>query len=162
MFEYDSTAPLNDTTTSRRMEQEVTIEELTYDSPSGGPVTASLIRADESPGPGIIFLHWGFGDRTSFRTEAMAYGRTGATSLLIDAPEMGDRGKGFPRIDQADIAESYLKRCVVDVRRGIDLLLARGVSPNHLAYVGHSLGAAVGGPLAGVENRLTAFVLMAG
>ena len=92
----------------------------------------------------------------------MAYGRTGATSLLIDAPEMGDRGKGLPRIDQADIAESYLKRCVVDVRRGIDLLLARGVSPNHLAYVGHSLGAAVGGPLAGVENRLTAFVLMAG
>ena len=55
MFEYDSTAPLNDTITSRRKEQEVTIEELTYDSPSGGPVTASLIRADESPGPGIIF-----------------------------------------------------------------------------------------------------------
>jgi dienelactone hydrolase len=52
---------------------------------------------------------------------------------------------------------------IVDLRRGLDLLAARPeVDPKRLAYIGHSLGATVGGTLAGVEKRPIAYVLMAG
>jgi|SRR5260221_9736682 pimeloyl-ACP methyl ester carboxylesterase len=35
-------------------------------------------------------------------------------------------------------------------------------TPEHVAYVGHSYGATFGGVIAGVEHRISAFVLMAG
>lgn len=52
---------------------------------------------------------------------------------------------------------------VVDFRRGVDLLLARGdVDPKRLAFVGHSYNASMGAILSGVDRRFKAFVLMAG
>lgn len=46
---------------------------------------------------------------------------------------------------------------------GIDLLSSfDNVDTNRIAYVGHSLGVAWGGVLAGVEKRIQAYVLMAG
>jgi pimeloyl-ACP methyl ester carboxylesterase len=51
---------------------------------------------------------------------------------------------------------------VVDIRRGVDLLLARkDVDPKRIAYVGHSYNAVVGAILSGVDRRFKAFVLMA-
>jgi dienelactone hydrolase len=52
---------------------------------------------------------------------------------------------------------------MVDLRRGIDLLLSRPeVDPERLAYVGGSYGGRMGGLLAGVEHRLKAYVLWTG
>jgi hypothetical protein len=52
---------------------------------------------------------------------------------------------------------------VVDFRRPLDLLLARGdVDTKRIAYVGHSFDAKVGAILSGVEKRISTFVLMAG
>lgn len=51
----------------------------------------------------------------------------------------------------------------MDLRRGIDLLLARpDVDPNRLAYVGHSYGAQWGSVLSAVNKRMKTSVLMAG
>jgi pimeloyl-ACP methyl ester carboxylesterase len=58
--------------------------------------------------------------------------------------------------------ETYVQ-AVVDLRRGIDLLLARpGVDPSRLAYVGHSYGAQWGAILSAVDDRVKAAVLMGG
>jgi dienelactone hydrolase len=52
---------------------------------------------------------------------------------------------------------------VVDLRRAVDVLVARkDVDPKRIGYVGHSLGATWGGPLAAVEKRIKMFVLMGG
>ncbi len=52
---------------------------------------------------------------------------------------------------------------VIDMRRGLDLLLARkDVDPKRIAFVGHSYNASVGAILSGVDRRFKAFVLMAG
>lgn len=52
---------------------------------------------------------------------------------------------------------------VVDLRRGIDLLLARpDVDPKRLACVGHSYGAQWGSILSAVDKRMKTSVLMAG
>jgi hypothetical protein len=51
----------------------------------------------------------------------------------------------------------------VNLRRGVDLLLARkDVDPKRLAYAGHSCGANAGGFLSGIDKRFKAFVIMAG
>ena len=161
-FDYDQTAPLDERVRATHVEAGVTREELHYASPRGGRVTATLLSPVAAAPPAMVFLHWGFGDRRSFLSEAMAYARAGAAALLVDAPGMGDRGRGMPPVGRADVARDFLVQCVTDVRRGLDLLVARGADPNRLAFVGHSLGATIGGPLAGVEGRLSAIVLMAG
>jgi hypothetical protein len=52
---------------------------------------------------------------------------------------------------------------VIDTRRAIDLLLARGDVPaGRVAFVGHSFGAHIGGIVAAVDGRPRAYVLMAG
>jgi uncharacterized protein len=52
---------------------------------------------------------------------------------------------------------------IVDLRRAVDLLVTRSdVDRRRLAYVGISYGAAMGGLLAGVEDRLKAYVLAVG
>ena len=52
---------------------------------------------------------------------------------------------------------------VMDLQRGVDLLTSRSdVDPKRIGYVGHSVGAVWGGVLAGVETRISAYVLMAG
>jgi pimeloyl-ACP methyl ester carboxylesterase len=52
---------------------------------------------------------------------------------------------------------------IIDMRRGVDLLVARkDVDPERIAYVGHSYNATVGAFLRGSDKRFKAFVLMAG
>jgi pimeloyl-ACP methyl ester carboxylesterase len=49
------------------------------------------------------------------------------------------------------------------VRRGVDVLEETcSLVPAHVGYVGHSYGATFGGVVAGIEHRISAFVLMAG
>jgi len=65
-------------------------------------------------------------------------------------------------VEEVVNVQGYIQT-VVDLQRGIDLLSSlENVDSNRLAYVGHSLGATWGGVLAGVENRIKAYVLMAG
>ncbi len=147
----------------RRIDGVVAGEDIAYQSPKGGNVTGTFLQSAQttgSPPAGVLMLHWGFGDRLSFLSEAAVYARAGAVVLLIDAPGMGGRGSRLPRIDQADSARAFLIQCVTDLRRGVDLLLQRGAASERIGYVGHSLGAAVGVPFAGAEDRLAAAVLM--
>jgi pimeloyl-ACP methyl ester carboxylesterase len=92
--------------------------------------------------------------------EATALARSGVVSLLVDAPMVR------PGIQPKGDVESYQKafrQDVIDLRRGIDLLLARkDVDARRFAYIGHSFHAATGGVLAGIDPRVSAFVLMAG
>jgi hypothetical protein len=127
--------------------------------PLGGLVSGYLIRAPEpKPLAGLIFGHWGQGDRTEFVDEAVILARLGFVSLCLDAP-FRRPVEYEPHQDppHADL------QWIVDVRRAVDLLLDRfALQPEHLGYVGHSFGASFGGVIAGIEQRITAYVLMAG
>lgn len=163
MFDYDATTPLADTTHDTHERGPALVEELSYAGANRARVTATLVspRAGTRPA-GIVFLHWGFGSRRSFFSEALSYAGGGAMSLLVDAPGMGGRGRGLPRLGDAAVARAFVRQSVVDLRRGLDLLVARGADGERLAFVGHSLGATLGGPFVGAEPRLRAAVLMAG
>jgi pimeloyl-ACP methyl ester carboxylesterase len=167
LFDYDVKAPLDVKETGTEQRGNVQVVDLSYASPMGGRVPAYLILPP-NPGkhPAVLFLHPGQGSRSTFLDEAVALAEDrGMVSLTISAPflrpeNQGKRG-GNPWNPEVSRGEQI--QAIVDIRRGFDLLVSRPeVDPKHMAYVGHSLGATVGGTLAGVEKRPVAFVLMAG
>lgn len=166
LFEYDASAPLDVQVDSTEQKEGLTIQNITYASPKGGRVTATLIVPD-GPGPfaGILLMHGAPGTRDVTLPEAMTLAKRGAVTLSIDAPFARGERRGNPRemihLDERDRDDQV--QLAVDWRRGVDLLLARkDVDPKRLAYVGRSYGGAQGGLLAGVEKRIKAYALVVG
>jgi pimeloyl-ACP methyl ester carboxylesterase len=166
LLEYDASAPLDVQEAGTEQRGDARVIDLTYASPLGGRVPAYLVLPKgEGKRPGILFLHPGQGSRTTFLDEAVELARDrGFVSLAISAPflrpENRERARK-PFDPETDRKEQI--QTIVDLRRGLDLLASRPeVDPSRLAYVGHSLGATVGGTLAGIDKRPVAFILMAG
>jgi len=142
------------------------LHDITYTSPKGGPVAAYLIvPTGKGPFAAVLFGHWGNGTRAEFIPEAKLYARAGAVSLIPDYP--WDRPQPWHKtpdhFDKPAIDREIEIQAVVDLRRGMDLLLARpDVDPKRLAYVGHSYGAQWGSILSAVDKRMKTSVLMAG
>ncbi len=167
-FDYDRQAPLDVRESGVQDSGEIKIHDISFASPQGGRVPAYLVVP---PGhgrfAGILFGHWAkdgspVRNRKEFLDEAVALAHAGAVSLLIDAPFARPEfhPDPVPLSSQEPLAE---QQQVIDLRRGIDLLMSRDdVDPARIAYVGHSFDAAVGGILTGVEHRIRAYVLMAG
>ena len=139
----------------------VTVHSITYASPKGGRVPA-LVLVPEGKGPfaGLIVQHGLPGHGSDMEGLGGELARLGAVVVLIDAPFA--RRSGFPvRFDERDRREQI--QLMVDLRRAVDLLVARDdVDPDRLGYLGVSYGGAMGGLLAGVEDRIDAFVLRVG
>jgi len=146
VFAYDPQASLDIQETSRSREWGVTIIELTYTSPMGGRVPATLVVPDGSgPCAGMLY-HGGIpATRQPYIPTAIAYARRGAVVLLIDAPYAR-------RVNGLNTAVTHTERdrrehiqLIIDLRRGVDLLLSRtDVDPERLAFVGMSYGARMG------------------
>jgi dienelactone hydrolase len=166
-FRYDITAPLEFTEELLETVAGVRLMDVSYASPHGGRVPAYLlVPAGKGPFPAIVFMHEGGADRTQFISEGLALGNRGVTSIMIDAPYRRPEVSPAPQNDTRGRAESdrdLYVQLVVDLRRAVDLLAARtDVDIARIGYVGHSLGAAWGGVLAGIEPRIKAFVFIAG
>jgi uncharacterized protein len=163
-FDYDRRAPLDVRVESRAVDRGAAVETLSYASPKGGRVPAALV-APTAAGrfAGLLLMHGMPGDHQRLLPEARALARRGAVCLLIDAPfARPGRADGPPlRFDERDRDEQI--QLIVDLRRGVDLLLSRpDVDPHRLGYLGVSYGGAMGGLLAGVEKRLAAYALVVG
>jgi dienelactone hydrolase len=163
-FDYDTNAAIDVRVSSEESVEGVTVEDIHYASARKGRVPGYLVRpAGEGPFAGVVFMHWGQGDRTEFLSEAILLAKAGAISLTIDAPyHRPDVESGAFVAEPEKERDGYIQ-LVADLRRGFDLLSARkDVDPKRLGYVGHSLGATWGGALAGLEKRVAAYVLMGG
>jgi dienelactone hydrolase len=126
----------------------------------------------DGPYPAIIWGHWMLDgsplrNRNEFLDEALVLARAGVVSLLIDTPMVrpGYKQKSIKDDPLGWVEQSSEddRREVVDLRRGVDLLISRRQVDRHrIGYVGHSFNAHAGAFLAAVEKRITCFVLMAG
>ncbi|HLJ46201.1 MAG TPA: prolyl oligopeptidase family serine peptidase [Bryobacteraceae bacterium] len=159
---YDASAPLG-------IEEKVVKDygfgkliDLSFTSPRGGgrvPAYA-VIPSRKGALPGIVWQHWGQGDRSSFLPEAFNLARRGAASIMINAPWLRPDNK--PTEGAEADRDSWLNE-VVELRRSADVLVQHfNVDPKRLAYVGHSYGATMGGLVAVSERRFKALVLMGG
>ena len=167
-FDYDQKAPLDVKEIGVEQRGEVAIHDITYASPKGGVVPAYLVvPKGKGPFATVVWGHWYWGNspmrnRKEFLDEAVALAPAGVVSLLTDGPiaRPGHVQNNEP-LNEQQITD--LVQQVTDMRRGVDLLLARkDIDARRIAYVGHSYNATVGAILSGVERRFKAFVLMAG
>jgi dienelactone hydrolase len=138
--------------------------ELAYEGAGEGRVAAWLVAPDaKGPHAGVLWLHWGFGSRDSFLAEAEALAASGVVSLLPNAPGYGGRPGPRPLFRAAPAARAYAEQAVAELRAGLDQLCAEpGVDAARIGFVGHSLGASVGGAFLGADPRVSAAVLLAG
>ena len=119
LFDYDARAPLGIQTVSTRKQGKLTIEEITYASPKGGRVSATLAVPDgRGPFAGILLLHGMPGNRAGMRPEAEALAGLGAVTLAIDAPfaRTGYRGEPIQFTLRDRDQEVQL---IVDLRRAV-------------------------------------------
>ena len=165
VFAYDPAKPLNLTIgKSETPAGGVTVSEVSYDSPKGGRVPGYLVvPSGKGPFPAIVYMHWGQGNKGEFLSEAVEMARRGALGIMIDAPywrpDVPPPTKGREAESECD---GYIQM-VVDLRRAVDVLVSRTeVDKDRIGYVGHSLGATWGAPLAAAEKRIKVFVLMGG
>ena len=166
LFDYDAKPPLNVHDKVIEETGDAVIHDISYSSPKGGPVAAYLV-VPKGTGPfaAVLFGHWGNGTRAEFIPEAKLYARAGAVSLIPDYP--WDRREPWRKtpdhFDKPEKDREAYVQAVVDLRRGIDVLLARPeVDAKRLGYVGHSYGAQWGSILSAIDKRIKATILMAG
>ena len=167
-FDYDQKAPLGIKQIGVQRRAQATVYDITYDSPKGGVVPAYLVvPKGRGPFAAIVWGHWywpnsSMRNRREFLDEALVLAQAGVVSLLVDGPvaRPGHEDIKDP-LDERKFTE-YIQ-AVLDMRRGVDLLVARkDVDRKRVAYVGHSYNAGIGAMLSGIDRRIKAFVLMAG
>ncbi len=158
-YDYDKNAPLDLKTIGMQKRGDVTVYDVTYASPKGGVVPAYLVvPSGKGPFAGVIWGHWYWTNsemrnRKQFLDEAVGLAPSGVVSLLTDGPVARPGYTSYTDpLDDRRPAE--LVQQVIDMRRGVDVLLSRkDVDPKRLAFVGHSYNATVGAILSGVDRR---------
>ena len=155
LFDYDHSSPPVVQEKKVQTKDGAQIHDIAFTNSNGSLLKAFLVTPSvEGPYAAIEFFSWG--GRYQFLDEAISYAQMGVVSLLLDNPFS-------PTHTSAETDRQQLIQTVVDLRQGLDLLLAQpGVDPTRLAFVGHSEGAIFGAVLAGVDKRPAAYVLMSG
>ncbi len=165
-FQYDAHTPLDIKEISVQSRAGVDVHDIIYASPAGGVVSAYLVVPNgEGIFAAILWGHWMMpnsptANRSEFVDEAITLASAGVVSLLIDAPMVRPGFK--PDADPLGPQTAEVTRQeVLDLRRALDLLLARrDVDPKRIAFVGHSFGASCGAILDAVDKRPAAFVFI--
>jgi dienelactone hydrolase len=166
-FDYDRAQPLDIQETGAHQQDGVAFREISY-ALGDRRNAATIIEprpGGSAPKAAVLFVHW-YGppeptsNRTEFIPDAVALAKAGAVSLLIDTP--WSRPEYFhDRSRDGDYARSVQQ--VKDLRRALDVLLSqRSVDPARVAYVGHDFGAMYGALAMAADQRVQAFVFMAG
>lgn len=170
LFEYDSNAPLDIVETARWEQDDALWIDFNFVSPKGGRVLARMgIPAGKGPFPGMLLQHGGLSNYEDMTGLARVFVNYGAVVLMINDPYTRPgvwqpteyMGYTWPFFTDQD--HDIKIQMIIDQRRAIDILAARPeVDPGRMAYYGISFGGAMGGLLAGVEDRLKAYVLEVG
>src|SRR5207245_957657 len=130
-FDYDQKASLSVKEIGVVHRGDTAIHDITYSSPKGGLVPAYLVvPKGKGPFAAVIWGHWYWDNspmrnRKEFLDEAVALAEAGVVSLLTDGPiaRPGHVENNEPLNEQQVVD---LVQQVVDMRRGGDLLPARG------------------------------------
>jgi dienelactone hydrolase len=161
-FDYDRGAPIDLLSGEPELAAEITVRSVTFASPKGGRANALLfVPAGAGPFPAVVMMAGSNQAPASFRTTALDLAKRGAIVLVADQSQT--RSGHTPLFAFTSAERDEFVQTVVDVRRAVDVLTARSdVVPERLAFWGFSHGAFIGGILAGVERRITSYVLQSG
>ncbi|HSL66021.1 MAG TPA: acetylxylan esterase [Gaiellaceae bacterium] len=163
-FAYDAAAPLRFRDLGRVNEgSRLEVRDVRFAGADGGDVQAYLVRPPgEGPYPAVVYLHGQGADRLQLVGMAAWLAARGAVALTLDSPFVAEQpqGTGMAALrSERDLAV----RGILDARRAVDLLRSLPqVDDGRIGLVGFSAGARSGAVLAGVERRISAYVLWSG
>ncbi len=150
-FVYDRSQPLDIREHQVAVQNGIRVALVSYAVVPGVRADGLLINPPAAvPAAAIVWMH--SGGMFEQLPDAMLMAQVGAVSLLIDPilPDWAPPAEGW---------RTAMVRCVVSVRRGIDLLMARGgIDAGRLGFVGHSSGALKGVDAVAVDRRFRAAV----
>src|SRR6266851_2112700 len=139
-FDYDRHAPLGLKQITVQHREHADVYDITYASPKGGVVPAYLVvPKGRGRFAAVVWGHWywdnsSMRNRRQFLDEAIVLAQAGVVSLLTDGP-IARPGHVESKEPLNDRDTTDLVQQVVDMRRGVDLLLARrDVDPKRIAY----------------------------
>jgi cephalosporin-C deacetylase-like acetyl esterase len=153
-FAYDAGAPLDLRVLSTSDVDGVAVQSIEFAIGNAQPCSAMLaVPKQRGPLPAVVWLGSGDKDWTPYATN---FAKLGAVSLTLDncgnAP--ASDASGFYR-DEV--------QAVIEVRRAVDLLIARpDIDRKRIAFVGHSGGAMLGADAVAVDRRFRAAVFESG
>ena len=158
MFAYDETEPLGYTAEASGMDVPAgtVCKWITFQS-QGSTATGYLVTPKGAgPYPVVLFAHgWGMGAE-HWLDQAGAVARKGYASLLVD--EVGS--SAYYTYD-ADLELPAWVQYVIQTRRALDLIeTLPQLDASRIGFVGLSNGGTLGGLLAGVDDRVKAYVLL--
>ncbi len=162
-FDYDAKQPIDATCEPAGTRTDAQVRGCGFTGPRGGRLNFIAVRPlkGKPPYAGVIFQHGGGQSMTNYLSEAFILARAGVVSVIPDAPARGEGKNSEINTMKLEAVRDYQAEIVVTERRVLDWLLQQpGVDPKRIAYIGHSYGAIAGGVLAGVEPRISAFVLI--
>lgn len=171
MFDYEEETQAEFEVISSSTEEGYSINDVKYESPFNGRVSAFLLIPDKGgPFPAVIFMHPSQGNRKTYLSEAQMLATKGYISLLIETPyfegyggQVFDERKEFiKRVESLADIQKYIQ-IIMDIRRGVTLLCKLSiVDEARIAFIGHGFGAALGGVISGIDSRIKTFVLISG
>lgn len=164
MYDYDTSEPLGNKVTGKERAHGATVYDIEYQS-SGHTVLGSLVIPDgKDPFPVVVYLPANDGYNAFFLPDALALAKDGYAGLVITSPEKREPFADFfyPTFDADTNIEAFVTY-VIDVLRGIDLLgTLPEIDAGRIGLVGHVAGADVGAIVAGLDDRIDAYVFMVG
>jgi dienelactone hydrolase len=165
-FTYDDTKLFNvEVIKEEVLPSGITVREISYDAydktiNTSGKISAYVVMpAGDGPFPGILYFHW-LGhfnsNKEEFLEEAKEMAGQGIAGVLIDgyfpwkaAPSELEKDKELVRYQ------------VIEVRRALDYICSLPeIDKEHIGYVGHDYGAMFGTVAAGIDKRVSCYVLM--
>ena len=134
VFDYDAGKPLDVNMGKTEEVEMMQVNEISYDSPTIGRVPGYLVvPPGKGPFGGILYMHWGQGNKGEWLAEGVEMANRGAVCLMIDDPRLR-RSVLFrvPRVILADAAPKNLGdgENTDDFRGKVNRVLSRlGSSP---------------------------------
>jgi dienelactone hydrolase/quercetin dioxygenase-like cupin family protein len=161
-FAYDAGAPLDLMTSAPTAVPGGVQTDISFASPMGGRASGFIVvPAGPPPFPAVILMGGSNAAPADVKAQAGELAQRGAVALAIDQSQTRPGGRPLFTFTAADRDAAI--HTVVDLRRAIDVLAARtDVDTGRIGYWGFSHGTFLGGLLAGVDRRLTAYVFQSG
>jgi len=161
MYEYDASEQLDYKVVAQSEEEGVSVYEITYES-GGHKVPATfVIPAGSGPFPAVLYAPSNDLSVQWYVPDAIALAGDGYAGLVISSPETRPPYTCFYWMCwKAEGTIKAMTTYVIDALRGIDLLESLPeVDAERVGFVGHAIGGNVGAIIAGIDERVDAYVL---
>jgi uncharacterized protein len=162
VFDYDSDRPVELAEERRTSGTSTVVRHVTFASPRGGDVSAIIVQPEQQHSrAGVILQHGMPGRKSDMFRAARTFACAEVTAISVDAPFARWENRFREPLTWTPQDRDEQIQLILDLRRAVDVLLTE-IESGPIGYLGVSYGAAMGGLLAGVEDRIDAFALVVG